>query len=1203
MKHFSSSSGWGAQLLSALTKLRLLALLPLLALATSCATVTTDTPSNITFNSARLGGTATAGSGSYVLERGVVYSTTSATPDLNTGSTLVPMAGAGDGPFSQVVTGLRPNQLYYVRAYATASNTQTSGSGVYIYGPAVQFTTADGPYLGSLSPGNGPVGTSVTLTGSGLTGATGVSFNGTAATTFAVVNATTVTATVPTGATSGDVTVTTPLGTSNGIAFVVGAATNNALAFDGLDDFVALGSPASLSNLGLSGGTFEAWVNVGSTSRTNSVIRKDGDYSLTIFSGQPYIEVWPQGVGNSAHTYMYGTTNLTAGRWHHLAATWDGTSLRLYLDGVDVSGTQNAGPATANSQLQLGRSATYGQVLNGRLDEVRIYNTPLTLAQVQADMLSASGAAAVPASQKYYANFDQGVAGGTNTGLTSLSDQSGNGTTGTLTNFALTGTASNWVRSFATITGITPASGPVGTAVTITGTNLTDATGFAFNGTGTTGFTTPASDLTATVAVPTGAGTGPASLSAATLPRYNGPVFTVTATTAVTWTGAVSTDWATAGNWSPAVVPTTGLDVTIPAAPANQPVVSGAQGSRNLTVAAGARLTLAANATLGVGSLGSGTTSNLLLGSGSTFTQGPGSEIYLTGNLTNNGATFALNATSEIGFGLSVGTVHLLNGTAGVTFQTLTVGEQGSFDNLTMQVPVQVRRKLGVYNNSTTSQGTGGSLTLLSDATGTALVENGANSTVGGTVTVQRYIDPSQNPNRGYRHVSSPVSNATVASLATAGFAPVVNPQYNTVGNTVAQFPTVFGYDQTRLATAATPASAFDKGWYSPGALTDPLAVGKGYTVNLAANQTWNFTGALTNGDVSQTLARNAGATANDAGLHLVGNPYPSPLDWTLVDATDRPNVDGTIYAFVSDDPSNPYSGTYRFFAGTFGNLSPVLPVGRGFFVRVTQGQTSGTLTFKNSHRVTTYSAFAPVFQRPADARPAAHLTLRAAAGSAPADDAFVYFDGAATDGFDAAYDAEKLANPSGLNLSSSLSAAQRLCVNGLAPLTATQRVVPLAVGVPAAGSYTLAAAELRNLSTTPVYLRDLQTGAVVDLAQQPSYSFTVSNAAALITGRFELVFSPQAVLATAPAALAAQVGLYPNPASTAVTVELPATLGRTAVAAELVDALGRVARTLTLPAQGATAHRLDLAELATGVYTLHLRTSAGVIVKKLVVQ
>ena len=81
------------------------------------------------------------------------------------------------------------------------------------------------PTLTSLSPASGPVGTSVTLTGTNFTGATGVRFNGTAATVFGVASATTATATVPTGTTSGNVTITTPGGISNGVAFTVCAVT------------------------------------------------------------------------------------------------------------------------------------------------------------------------------------------------------------------------------------------------------------------------------------------------------------------------------------------------------------------------------------------------------------------------------------------------------------------------------------------------------------------------------------------------------------------------------------------------------------------------------------------------------------------------------------------------------------------------------------------------------------------------------------------------------------------------------------------------------------------------------------------------------------------------------------------------------------------------------------------------------------------
>jgi hypothetical protein len=69
------------------------------------------------------------------------------------------------------------------------------------------------PTITSFSPTSGAVGASVTLTGSGFTGATKVTFNGTSAK-FTVVSATKITTTVPSGATSGKIAVTTPAGTA-----------------------------------------------------------------------------------------------------------------------------------------------------------------------------------------------------------------------------------------------------------------------------------------------------------------------------------------------------------------------------------------------------------------------------------------------------------------------------------------------------------------------------------------------------------------------------------------------------------------------------------------------------------------------------------------------------------------------------------------------------------------------------------------------------------------------------------------------------------------------------------------------------------------------------------------------------------------------------------------------------------------------------
>jgi hypothetical protein len=81
-------------------------------------------------------------------------------------------------------------------------------------------TTVAGPTITSISPTAGPVGTVVTVNGTGFTGATAVKFNGTAAG-FTVNSATQLTATVPAGATSGSITVTTPAGTATSGRFRV----------------------------------------------------------------------------------------------------------------------------------------------------------------------------------------------------------------------------------------------------------------------------------------------------------------------------------------------------------------------------------------------------------------------------------------------------------------------------------------------------------------------------------------------------------------------------------------------------------------------------------------------------------------------------------------------------------------------------------------------------------------------------------------------------------------------------------------------------------------------------------------------------------------------------------------------------------------------------------------------------------------------
>ena len=108
----------------------------------------------------------------------------------------------------------------HITINATAVDCAVSGCAIVALGgpgspPFATFSFEPPPTIGSFSPGSGPVGTGVTVTGSNFTGATSVTFNGTEAT-FTVNSAGQITATVPAGATTGPIVVTTPEGTATG---------------------------------------------------------------------------------------------------------------------------------------------------------------------------------------------------------------------------------------------------------------------------------------------------------------------------------------------------------------------------------------------------------------------------------------------------------------------------------------------------------------------------------------------------------------------------------------------------------------------------------------------------------------------------------------------------------------------------------------------------------------------------------------------------------------------------------------------------------------------------------------------------------------------------------------------------------------------------------------------------------------------------
>jgi hypothetical protein len=217
----------------------------------------------------------------------------------------------------------------------------------------------------------------------------------------------------------------------------------NALSFDGSNDYVAFPSSSTIDNLGIGSFTMEAMIN-GTLSGTRSIIRKTSDYNLFIVNGKIYAEVWTAGkLVPSSWRQWVGSTTIADNTWTQIAAVWNGTSFTFYINGVDEPTTNSSGTINGTENLNIGKSANYDEPFSGMIDEVRIWNIARSQSAIQNTM--GSSLAGNEAGLIAYYNFNNGTAGGNNTGITTLTDNSSHSNNGTLTSFALTGTSSNWV--------------------------------------------------------------------------------------------------------------------------------------------------------------------------------------------------------------------------------------------------------------------------------------------------------------------------------------------------------------------------------------------------------------------------------------------------------------------------------------------------------------------------------------------------------------------------------------------------------------------------------------------------------------------------------------------------------------------------------------------------------------------------------------
>lgn len=222
----------------------------------------------------------------------------------------------------------------------------------------------------------------------------------------------------------------------------------NALDFDGTDDRVEAPLPSLFTDLSNNDFTVSVWVRPqihGASQRVLFAQQSSTEFATLLINSSrvPYLFVTRNGTNISVDSQA----SLPADQWSHVTARWNHatSTTDIYINGQPAGGISGGGSSTGNNGvMMIGARSDGQQNIMGTLENFRLWSTVRTPEQIRAEMTSSCFERADLVAEY---EFDQGVAGDDNAAVTSLLDSSGNSFDGTLLNFALVGSTSNWVAS------------------------------------------------------------------------------------------------------------------------------------------------------------------------------------------------------------------------------------------------------------------------------------------------------------------------------------------------------------------------------------------------------------------------------------------------------------------------------------------------------------------------------------------------------------------------------------------------------------------------------------------------------------------------------------------------------------------------------------------------------------------------------------
>ncbi|MES2809849.1 MAG: putative Ig domain-containing protein [Bacteroidota bacterium] len=511
-------------------------------------------------------------------------------------------------------------------------------------------------------------------------------------------------------------------------------------------------------------------------------------------------------------------------------------------------------------------------------------------------------------------------------------------------------------------------------------------------------------------------------------------------------------------------------------------------------------------------------------------------------NLNFTGSTQAITAGDGLGTTLynttfSGGGTKTMSGTGTGVFTVASVGT------------------LSLSGSSTLASG--GVLTLTSDATSSATIPTiPSGSKITGNVVAQRFVTGGGNLlYRGYRLFSSPVSDINSAGAAPypyynlsyitnaagsgtyttgasgGGFDAAGNPTMYLYREDVAPSGASFTSGNYRAITKINNASAYSLGVIDGPAFSMPAGTGflffyRGNATtnpgNAPADNILKPSGYLNQGQITvkNWVTNTDGLLYNSAtlgdvrydiqGFNLVGNPYPSSIDWnksfsgTLSSGIYAPNTDKTVYILnVTTKNYDAYITTSASTGVGQNGMSSIIPQGQGFFVRATGS--GAQLVFNEDAKVTDQPDI--LLLNTAIDRKQSRLKLQLLKDTINKDETVVQFDNETHTAYVRNEDALYLKGTGVVSLSNRASNNVALAISQM-PFPQKSQIIPLNVGVNAAGIYKLKLNEKANIPDMyDIWLMDKFKNDSLDLKHNNTYNFnTTSDTATYGANRFKLV-------------------------------------------------------------------------------------------------